>query len=158
MGPVVLEICAESGGNKKIKWWRCFLILVGSILLLSAEKAYQKINCLWPYLIYRQPQTEVECTCSVVQCTLHVHGNPNSVAGVYTACAVKYTLQAAGYTASTLLLVIFIGYTAHCSVHWPCSTRMKLQCSLSCTRCSVHWHTLHSCSVLICIFEYQEAH
>ncbi len=29
-----------------------FLILVGSILLLSAEKAYQKINCLWPNLHY----------------------------------------------------------------------------------------------------------
>ena len=47
-------------------------------------------------------QTEVQCTCSVAECTLHVHCKLNSVAAVYTAHAVYYTLQAAVYTASTL--------------------------------------------------------
>ena len=36
------------GAIKKLNDGGVFLILVGSILLLSAEKAYQKINCLWP--------------------------------------------------------------------------------------------------------------
>ena len=38
-----------------------------------------------------QSQTEVECTCSVVQCTLQVHCSSSSVAGVYTAHAVYHT-------------------------------------------------------------------
>ncbi len=37
---------------KKIKWWGRFLIWVGSILLLSSRRAYQMINCLWPYSDY----------------------------------------------------------------------------------------------------------
>ncbi len=34
----------ESGGNKKIKGLKCFYFLVGSILLLSAEKRTKRSN------------------------------------------------------------------------------------------------------------------
>ena len=40
-------------------------------------------------------QTEVQCTCSVAECTQHVHCKLNSVAAVHTAHAVYYTLQIA---------------------------------------------------------------
>ncbi len=42
MGPIVPEICEESGGYKKIKWFLCFFNLVGPILLLSAEKRTER--------------------------------------------------------------------------------------------------------------------
>ncbi len=61
-------------------------------------------------------QTEVQCTCSVAKCTLHVNRKLNSVAAVYTAHAV--------YTASTLFCLrghaenneAKVRYTAYCSV------------------------------------------
>ena len=48
-------------------------------------------------------QTEVECTCSVVKCTLQINCNLNSVPAVYTAHTVYYILQAAVCTYSTHL-------------------------------------------------------
>ena len=40
-------------------------------------------------------KTEVQCTCSVVECTLQVHCKLNSVVGVHTDHVVYYTLQTA---------------------------------------------------------------
>ena len=72
-------------------------------------------------------QTEVQCTCSVAECTLHVHFKLNSVAAVYTAHAVYYTL-----------------YLLQCR----CSVPVKLQFTLSCSVDAEYTaHTLHSCSV-----------
>ena len=77
----------------------------------SCCKQRSKLVEYWNLRAILVTQTEVQCTCSVVECTLLVHCYPNSVAGVYTAHAVYYTLQAALQTASSMYH-IHLSFTA----------------------------------------------
>ncbi len=76
--------------------------------------------CTWKpvYSTLVYPQTEVQRTCSVAECTLHVHCKLNSVAAVYTAHAVYFSLCSVVvvYTAQSMQSM----YSVHCS--YPAAT------------------------------------
>ncbi len=88
----------------------------------------------------RPAHTEVECTCSVAECTLHVNCKLNSAHAVYTDHAVYYTLQTAVYTASSTLHVHFsLGsvVAVYTAVHAACM-QSTLQVTCSYTACTLH--------------------
>ncbi len=114
----------------------------------------------------------LQCTCSVAECTLQVHCKLNSVAAVYSAHAVNYTMQAAVSTLFWLShfwldtlpvknvskVPVHFSYTAWGTLHVHCSLgsvvavytaqSMQSMCSVHCRYPAATLH-VHCTSVWV---------
>ncbi len=72
MGPIVPEICTESGGYKKIKHLiLVFFNLVGPIFLLSAQKRTERSIVYGLNMVFVSFSAEFQWMCSDVPSSTH---------------------------------------------------------------------------------------